>query len=208
MPELVYIYLFDTMADWEIGYITTGISNPMMQIEPGKYAVKTASIDGEPVRTMGGLQVIPDMSLAEVTPAKAAMLILPGGTSWNEGKNREVLSLAQEFHNANIPVAAICGATLGLAQAGILDKVSHTSNAEAYLEPSGYKGSGLYTQALSIRDQGVITAPGTAALEFSRDVFEELGLYTDKVLGAWYHLFKTSEPHAFEELMEASTIDA
>jgi putative intracellular protease/amidase len=50
------------------------------------------------------------------------MLILPGGTAWDEGKNGE-----------GVPVAAICGATAGLARAGVLDTRRHTSNALEYL---------------------------------------------------------------------------
>lgn len=50
----IYLFLFDTLSDWEIGYFTAGISNPMMQINPQKYCLKTFSLDGNPIRTIGG----------------------------------------------------------------------------------------------------------------------------------------------------------
>lgn len=101
-------------------------------------------------------------------------------------------------------VAAICGATLGLAKVGLFDSIKHTSNSKDYLLLSNYQDGELYTDTLSLSDKGVITASGTAALEFAREIFRELHLYTDEVLEAWYKLFKTSSPEAFEELIKAT----
>jgi len=202
-PTIIYIYIFDTLSDWEIGYITAGINNPMMQVEPGKYQLRTFSIDGEAIRTMGGLQIVPDLSLAEVSASNAAMLIIPGGTSWNAGENHEASLLARDFHDAHIPVAAICGATLGLAKVGMLNSTAHASNSKDYILTSRYEGSDNYKNVLAISDNGIITASGTASLEFSREIFKALGLYTDSVLEAWYELFKTSAPEAFAKLMTA-----
>ena len=44
-PKIIYLYLFDTLADWEIGYVTSGINNPMMQINPKRFQLKAFSID-------------------------------------------------------------------------------------------------------------------------------------------------------------------
>jgi putative intracellular protease/amidase len=53
---------------------------------------------------------------------------------WDRGENSKILDSAKALLVANIPVAAICGATAGLARAGILDGISHTSNAPEYLQ--------------------------------------------------------------------------
>ena len=94
--KVIYLFLFDTLSDWEIGYVTTGINNPMMQAEPGRYQLKTFSLDGQPITTMGGLKITPDISLNEVAPDQAAMLILPGGASWDEGKIQELADASQQ----------------------------------------------------------------------------------------------------------------
>ena len=47
---------------------------------------------------------------------------------------------ARRFLTAGVPVAAICGATYGLALEGLLDDRAHTSNAAEYLAYSGYAG--------------------------------------------------------------------
>lgn len=201
--KTIYLFLFNTLSDWEIGYVTAGINNPMMQVNPEKYQLKTFSIDGKTIRTIGGLQITPDLSLDEVTFSNAEMLILPGGASWDEGGNHKVTLLAKKFHENQIKVAAICGATLGLAKAGLLDSIKHTSNSKDYLLNSHYQGGEYYADVLSISDEGVITASGTASLEFAWEIFKELNLYKAEVLEAWYKLFKTSSPEAFAELMKA-----
>ncbi|KHD06813.1 thiamine biosynthesis protein ThiJ [Candidatus Thiomargarita nelsonii] len=201
--KIIYLFLFDTLSDWEIGYVTAGINNPMMQVNPEKYQLKTFSLDGKPIRTIGGLLITPDLSLDEVTFSDAEMLILPGGASWDEGGNQKVTLLAKKFHENRIKVAAICGATLGLAKIGLLDSIQHTSNSKDYLLNSHYQGGEYYVDVLSVSDEGVITASGTASLEFAREIFKELNLYKAEALEAWYKLFKTSSPEAFAELMKA-----
>ncbi|MCP3944587.1 MAG: glutamine amidotransferase [Desulfobacteraceae bacterium] len=203
LTKIIYLYIFDTLSDWEIGYVTVGINNPMMQVDPEKYQLKTFSIDGKPIRTIGGLQIMPDLSLDEVKLSNCEMLILPGGASWDEGGNQKVTALAKKFHENKIKVAAICGATLGFANIGLLDSIQHTSNSKDYLLNSHYKGGEYYIDALSVSDKGVITASGTAPLEFAYEIFKELDLYNDEVLEAWYKLFKNSSPKAFAELMKA-----
>ncbi len=201
--KIIYLFLFDTLSDWEIGYVAAGINNPMMQANPGKHQLKTFSINGKPVRTIGGLLITPDLSLNEVAYSDAEMLILPGGTSWEEGGNQEVALLAKKFHENQIKVAAICGATLGLAKIGLLDSLKHTSNSKDYLLNSQYQGAEYYVDVLSVSDKGVITAFGTASLEFAREIFKELNLYTTEALEAWYKLFKTGSPEAYAALMNA-----
>ncbi len=201
--KIIYLFLFDTLSDWEIGYVAAGINNPMMQANPGKYQLKTFSINGKPVRTIGGLLITPDLSLNEVAYSDAEMLILPGGTSWEEGGNQEVALLAKKFHENQIKVAAICGATLGLAKIGLLDTIKHTSNSKDYLLNSQYQGAEYYVDVLSVSDKGVTTASGIASLEFAREIFKELNLYTTEALEAWYKLFKTGSPEAYAALMNA-----
>ena len=201
--KIIYLFLFDTLSDWEIGYVAAGINNPMMQANPGKYQLKTFSINGKPVRTIGGLLITPDLSLNEVAYSDAEMLILPGGTSWEEGGNQEVALLAKKFHENQIKVAAICGATLGLAKIGLLDSLKHTSNSKDYLLNSQYQGAEYYVDVLSVSDKGVITASGIASLEFAQEIFKELNLYTTEALEAWYKLFKTGSPEAYAALMNA-----
>ena len=75
-PQNVYAFLFDGYSDWEISYATPEISKSK------KFGMKTFSLDGMNVKSMGGLNVKPDKALSEIDTDDITMLILPGGTAW------------------------------------------------------------------------------------------------------------------------------
>lgn len=65
-------------------------------------------------------------------------------------------------------MAAICGATLALANAGILNNKRHTSNGPNFLtgNSTDYAGQSLYVDIPSaVVDQNVITAAGSAQVK-------------------------------------------
>jgi putative intracellular protease/amidase len=200
--KTVHLYVFDTLSDWEPAYAVAGINNPAFQKQPGRYGVKTAGATTDPVTTVGGIAILPDITLRQLDPAQSAMLILPGGEGYDNGGHREALEKAKEFLARDVPVAAICGATAGLGRAGLLDAVRHTSNAAVYLEMTGYRGRALYQNDRAVTDGNVITAGVTAPIEFAREIFRKLGLYSDEVLTAWYGLYSTGDPQYFFQLQK------
>jgi len=109
--ETVYLFVFTTMADWEASFAIAGINNPRFQREPGRYRVVTVGRTKEPITTMGGVRILPDLTLDEISPAGSAMLILPGGDAWERGENTAAVAKAAEFLAVGVPVAAICAAT-------------------------------------------------------------------------------------------------
>ena len=110
MPEIVRLFVFDSFADWEAAYAVAGINSyRQFQLQPGRYAVRTVGASAHAVRTIGGVTVVPEMTLQDLTPTSSAMLILPGGTAWDELKNSEVLENAGVFLRPGVPVAGICG---------------------------------------------------------------------------------------------------
>jgi putative intracellular protease/amidase len=101
-------------------------------------------------------------------------------------------------------VAAICGATTGLARGGLLDDRKHTGNAREYLEATHYKGGALYQDEPAVTDGPLITASATAPIDFAFQIFRYLDLYSPAVLAAWYGLFKTGKPEYFAAFMQAA----
>jgi len=154
---------------------------------------------------MGGLRVVPDGTLARLEPRRSAMLILPGGAAWEVGGNDAAVAAARAFLDAGVPVAAICGATFGLARAGLLDDRPHTSNAREYLAQSGYAGGALYRDEPAVTDRDLITASGVMPVDFARAIFARLELFPPQVLDAWYGLYKTGEARYFHELVAAAS---
>ena len=160
--ETVHCYVFDTLADWEHGFAVSGINNTQFHRVPGRWRVQTVAPRRHPVVTTGGLHIIPDMTLDELSPSESRMLILPGGDAWDEGGNTDAVEKAREFLDSGVPVAAICGATAGLARGGLLDERRHTSNAREYIAATGYRGGALYQDEPAVTDGDVITAASMA----------------------------------------------
>ena len=90
----VHLFVFDTMSDWEYGYLVAGINNPQFQKTPGHFEVKTVALSDQTVVSIGGLRVTPDLTLAALQPVDSAMLVLPGGMAWDQKKNSEAAMLA------------------------------------------------------------------------------------------------------------------
>ncbi|MFC0216530.1 type 1 glutamine amidotransferase family protein [Paenibacillus chartarius] len=206
MKNTVYLYVFNTMADWEIGYLTA-------ELNSGRYYKKglapsqivTVGMEKTPVTTMGGLKILPDIKLDECSIESTDALILPGGDTWTEAIHQPILKIAQRCLKEGILVAAICGATMGLAQAGLLNSRPHTSNDLEYLKmicPT-YTGKEYYKMESVVTDGKLITASGIAPLEFSVHVLKALGVLSSQTLDAWYSLNKSQEPKHFYELMNS-----
>jgi putative intracellular protease/amidase len=198
----IVLYATDTMADWEYGYLTSGITWAD-EAAPGRYRLRVLGDGSAEVTTKGRLHVRTDGSVDEVDEAEVALLVLPGADTWDEGHD-QVLALARSLLNRDTPVAAICGATLGLARAGLLDDRAHTSNAPEFLASSGYGGAAHYREERAVDDRGVITAGATAPVDFAAAIFRRLELFPPAMIDAWYGLYTTGERMYFDRL----TVDA
>ncbi|MDB1086020.1 DJ-1/PfpI family protein [Streptomyces sp. ACA25] len=187
----VHVAVYDTLADWEIGHATA-------ELNAGGWRVVTVAAGPEPVTTAGGLRVLPDLTLDELRPQDSALLILPGADLWGEGLLAPFAAAARTFLDAGVPVAAICGATFGLAAEGLLDDRAHTGAAPEVLAMSGYSGGARYRDADAVTDRDVITAGPTDPEAFAREIFGRLGRFEPPVLDAWFRLFAHSDAAAYE----------
>lgn len=206
MKNTVYLYVFDTMADWEVGYLTAELNSGRYykkRLAPSK--IVTMGIDKTPITTKGGLKILPDIELAECNIENIDALILPGGDTWTESIHESILKMAEQCLKKNILVGAICGATFGVAQKGLLDSREHTSNDLEYLKMvcPNYKGSKYYKNEPAVTDGKLITASGIAPLEFTLYVLKALDVFSPQTLNAWYKLYTTHESEYFYELMNS-----
>jgi putative intracellular protease/amidase len=182
----VHLLVFEGFADWEPAYAMAEVRRS------GGIPVQTVGFTAASIRSMGGVPVVPDRSLEAVDPASVRLLLLPGGDLWEGTYPRGPLqALLVELLERRVPIAAICGATLALARAGLLNDRSHTSNEPAYLQQAAeYTGASRYVDALAVRDRGIITASGLGPTELAREIFEELEILSPGDRDVWYHLFK------------------
>ena len=156
----IYVYVLDTMADWEIGYVTAELhSRRFFKADAPEVTVRTAGVSKEPVRTMGGLTVVPDCAVGDIVADTSSVLLLPGANTWDDPKHGAAVKKAAELLGVGGTVCAICGATVALARAGLFEHRRHTSNGAGFLEMvcPGYKGNDCYVDEPSVADGNLIT---------------------------------------------------
>ncbi|MGW7280680.1 DJ-1/PfpI family protein [Streptomyces sp. NPDC054844] len=193
----VHLAVYDTLADWETGHATAHLAR-------AGYPVRSVGPAAAPVTSIGGLRIQPDLALAGLRPEDSSLLILPGADLWDTTDDLAPFArTARAFLDAGVPVAAICGATAGLAREGLLDDRAHTSAVSFYLAATGYAGGERYVEADAVTDRGLITAGPTEPVAFAREVLGLLGAYEGEVLDAWYRLFHHSDPEAYAVLERA-----
>lgn len=202
----IYIYVLDTLADYEMGYVTAELnSGRFFKKNAPCISLKTVSYSKMPIQTMGGLTIVPDCLIDDVIVNKTSVLLLPGADTWNDPKHSAIINKASEFLSSGATVCAICGATAALANFGLLNKRPHTSNGAGFLEtvsPS-YKGQSFYINKPSIADNNLITAGSTGVLLWTKQIIEHLGVFQSNTLESWYEYFTTGDSKHFFALMQS-----
>ncbi|HET7924472.1 MAG TPA: DJ-1/PfpI family protein [Rhodanobacteraceae bacterium] len=191
MRNTVYFFVFDGYADWEAALALCEIRRP------GDFRVRTVALDRRPVQSMGGLTVLPDLSLDEIDADRALLVILPGGTAWERGEIDPISATLRRLHAEGTTIGALCSGVLALAYAGLLDTRRHTGNYAGHIEtyvPDYLGGAHYDADALALTEDGVITAGGVSGIEFAREVIRALDLYDERDTEAWYRLFKHAIP--------------
>jgi putative intracellular protease/amidase len=192
MKKTCYLFIFDGFADYETSPAAVGIGNS------DQYQLKTIAMSKQPVRSMSGMTVvpdcdfIPDVDLDDIEKDNTAMLVLPGGSAWQEKKNESIRPLTTHCLLSGIPVAAICGATIFLADLGVLNHTNHTSNSKDYLSAmsTNYHGEALYRNEPAVCTEFLITANGTASIDFAQDIFDLLEIADDHRVIEWFQYFQ------------------
>lgn len=201
----IYVYVLNTFADWETGYVTAELNSRRFFKQGAlKVSLKTVSHSKEPIKTMGGMTVVPDCVINDIEVKPSSILLLPGADTWSNPKHFEILEKAKELLTVNGTVCAICGATVALASTGLLDNRVHTSNGLGFLEmfAPNYSGQSYYTDDPSVTDKNLITASSTASLLWAKQIIELLDVFESNTLEAWYAYFSTGKPEYFFALMQ------
>jgi putative intracellular protease/amidase len=196
----VHLGVYDTLTDSEVGHL-------LVELHTGRYTgtsfdVVAVAEANKPITTMGGVRISPDMLLDDLDPTSSDLLILPGAEIWDTGGGGSFAAAAARFLEVGVPVAAICGATAGLARARLLDGRNHTSSAREYLAATGYAGGDHYIDERAVVDGDLITAGPQSPVQFARATMARLGLASARTLEAYEALFDRGDQAAFPVLME------
>lgn len=206
----IYVYILDTLTDWELGYVTSELnSGRFFKKDAPDISLKTVSCSKDPIRTMGGLTVVPDCLIDDMVVNETSALLLPGANTWNNPNHGAIIEKAREFLSAGALVGAICGATAALANAGILDNRPHTSNGTGFLEmvSPDYKGQRFYIDDSSVADNNLITAGSTGGLLWAKQIIKHLNVFQPDTLEVWYDYFHTGNHEHFFALMQTLPSD-
>ncbi|OFJ46304.1 glutamine amidotransferase [Janthinobacterium lividum] len=181
MPRAITI-LSENFADWE-----TALFNATARQYYG-FCTRFATPGGLPVTSSGGMQVTPQLALEAISLDELDLLMVCGGSYWQSGKAPDLGPLLRAVRDKGVVLAGICDGTRVLAQAGVLDKVRHTSNCADNLQQLGYAGGAMYQDVpWAVADQRIVTAPGTAPITFTQEVLRALGI-ADQKLAAYLAL--------------------
>lgn len=188
MTKQILFVILDQYADWEGAYLSSAI----YMLGDGKYSVKTVSLNKEPVQSIGGFRALPDYDIDSV-PDDYEALILVGGLAWRTEEAKEIERLVRKAQADKKIIGGICDASAFLGTIGVLNEVQHTSNDLDNLKQwagDAYTGEDHYLLQQAVRDRNVVTANGTAALEFGREVLLALNAAPVNKIMEWYHFHK------------------
>ncbi|MEG0671736.1 DJ-1/PfpI family protein [Clostridium sp.] len=182
----VLIVLTEQWNDWEASYAIAVINSF------SDYKVKTIGVDKLPKKSMGGINASIDCTINDYKDFdKTAMVILPGGLSWEESDYNNIAEFVKRIMELHIPIAAICGAATFLCKHGFLDNINHTGDSlELFKQQKEYRGESFYINQQVVVANEVITANETAAVQFAYEIFKILGIDSDEEIEQWYDNFK------------------
>ena len=139
---------------------------------PGTYRIRTASLDGAPVRTSSGLTVVPDETLAHASEPHT--LLVPGGEGTRRPDPRLTHWLRAHAPRAERLVSVCTGAIL-LAEAGLLDGRRATTHW-AYCDTlaRNHPAVDVDAEPIYVRDGEVSTSAGvTSGIDLALALVEE-----------------------------------
>lgn len=190
--EILYILLPDYAAH-EAVYLTEAIaSDEFAMKENPKYVNRVVAPTLEPVRSIGGFRTMPDYSF-DTIPDDYAAVVLIGGYGWSTPVAERVVSIVRHAVESGRIVGAICNGASFLAKHGFLNSVRHTGNGLEQLRLWGgdnYVNADGYIHAQAVSDRKIVTANGSATLEFARELLQLLENDTPERIEMYYQFNK------------------
>ncbi len=188
MQKTVLFVILEQWSDWESAYLCSAIK----MLKHDQYIVKTVSLTKDPVESIGGFRVLPDFDIHSI-PNDYEALVLVGGMSWRTEEAKQIKPLVEDCLRNNKVLGAICDASVFLGAIGVLNSVKHTSNEINDLKSwakEAYTGDDNYIAEQAVRDGNIVTANGTASLEFTKEMLIALDIAPEKTIQEWYNYLK------------------
>ena len=193
MKNEILFVLLNEYADYEPAYISGSINCGRTGLkEKPLYVNKVVAPTMDLVRSVGGFYTKPDYTFGTM-PADYTALILIGGFGWQSEEAKKVVPVIKQAISKGIIVGAICNAASFLAQNGFLNNIKHTGNGLDELKRWGgdnYTNESGYQNIQAVSGNGIVTANGTAALEFAVELMRLLKIDTPENISSYFQFMK------------------
>lgn len=190
--EILYVLLPDYAAH-EAVYLSEAVASDARSLKTDpKYVNRVVAPTMEPVRSIGGGRLLPDYAL-DALPDDYAALVLIGGFGWATPVAAKVVPALRDAVARGKIVGAICNAASFMAAHGFLNDVRHTGNGLEQLRLWGgenYTNAGMYVHAQAVSDRNIVTANGSGAIEFARELLLLLQNDTPQNIEMYYQFNK------------------
>jgi len=175
----ILVFIADRMADFEINLTCHLLSRYYWE-------VITVAYEKSIITALSGLQYLPRSTISEISGESGIDgIIIPGGLHYEQ--RPELTELIQEYYRSGNLTAAICAGPQYLARAGLFEKAHYTTAMTRDSHRELFSGSGefpfpqdTYTESPVVRDGTVITAKGTAFIDFSVEILDYFGVFADQ----------------------------
>lgn len=199
--EILYILLPDYAAH-EAVYLSQAIASDEFALKAHpKYVNKVVAPTMEPVTSIGGFRTLPDYTF-DTMPDDYAALVLIGGFGWATDVAAQVEPVIARAMEQGKIVGAICNAASFMAKCGFLNAVKHTGNGLEQLKLWGgghYTNPDGYVHAQAVSDKRIVTANGSATLEFAKELLLLLENDTPERIEMYYQFNKQGFCNLFPE---------
>ncbi|MFI6697976.1 GlxA family transcriptional regulator [Streptomyces sp. NPDC050509] len=183
----VLVVLFDQVQSLDVtGPVEVFAAANTASGDPAAYRIRTATLDGAPVRTSSGLTLVPDTPLAAAPDPHT--LLVPGGAG-TRGPDPRLIDWVRERAPRARRLVSVCTGALLLAEAGLLDGRRATTHWGATdLLARNHPAVDVDPDPIYVRDGEIFTSAGvTSGIDLALALVEE-DLGRDVALSVARHL--------------------
>ncbi len=172
--KTILCFLYETFVEFEMTLTCYYIN-----LEDD-FQVTYIGYEKTPIKSLGGISVKLDKTVEEITSTKDIEgIIIPGGVK--RILKPELELLIKKLHEEKKLIAAICAGPEFLAKSGILDRRKYTTTVppDEYVEKKEEDPfpRETYVETRMVRDENIITAKGSAFVDFALEIWDFLNLY-------------------------------
>ena len=142
-----------------------------------RFRVRTASIDGRPVKTVCSLGLVPELSIRDIERTDIVILTASGlDVQERLARSTPLIPWVRKMHERGAYIAGICSGVAFLAEAGLLDGREATTHwAVAESLASRYPGVSWRPEQFVTEDSGIFCSGGVyAAIDVSLHIVEKV----------------------------------